>query len=159
MTDYSAAETLISKDMSDTMTRLTKIERLVEELLCLRQEMVEFDRKRNYNRECLGAFRRGEIQTNSKLWMQFSTATGATSGGNLFVKLPRKNLVGILEGEQVRLGELIERNRGDVREKVRTLNQIEPDMLGGEMDPYVLELLLRERKGVVKEEEDEEGSD
>ena len=58
----------------------------------------------------------------------------------------------------MRLGELIERNRGDVREKVRTLNQMEPDMLGGEMDPYVLELLLRERKGVVKEEEDE-GSD
>ena len=59
----------------------------------------------------------------------------------------------------MRLGELIERNRGDVRDKVRTLNQMEPDMLGGEMDPYVLELLLRERKGVVKEEEDEEGSD
>jgi hypothetical protein len=52
---------MISGDMAETMKRLTKIERLVEELLTLRQEMVEFDRKRNYNRECLGAFRRGEI--------------------------------------------------------------------------------------------------
>ena len=36
MSDYSAAETLISKDMSESMKRLAKIERLVEELLCLR---------------------------------------------------------------------------------------------------------------------------
>jgi hypothetical protein len=55
------AENLISRDMDDTMKRLVKIERLIEEILTLRQEMVEFDRKRNYNRECLGAFRRGEI--------------------------------------------------------------------------------------------------
>ena len=88
--------------------------------------------------------------------MQFSTSTGAVSGGNLFVKLPRKNLVSILEEEQVRLGELIEKNRAEVKEKVRMLNQMEPDMLRGEMDPYVLEMLLRERKGVVKEEDNEE---
>ncbi len=93
---YATAEKIISGDMSETMKRLTKVERLVEELLCHRQEMVEFDRKRNYNRECLGAFRRGEIQANNKLWMQFSTST---AGGNLFVKLPRKNLVSMLESE------------------------------------------------------------
>ena len=61
----------------------------------------------------------------------------------------------ILEDEQVRLGELIEKNRAEVREKVRTLNQMEPDLLRGEMDPYVLELLTRERKGVVKEKDEE----
>jgi len=57
--------------------------------------MVEFDRKRNYNRECLGAFRRGEVQTNNKLWMTIG------SGGDqqMFVKLPRKNLVQMLEQE------------------------------------------------------------
>ena len=59
----------------------------------------------------------------------------------------------------MRLGELIEKNRAEVREKVRTLNQMEPDLLRGEMDPYVLELLTRERKGVVKEENEDEGSD
>ena len=46
------AEALISRDMQDTMKRLVKIEKLVEEILVMRQEMVEFDRKRNYNREC-----------------------------------------------------------------------------------------------------------
>ncbi len=56
---------------------------------------MEFDRKRNYNRECLGAFRRGEVQTNNKLWMTIG------SGGDqqMFVKLPRKNLVQMLEQE------------------------------------------------------------
>lgn len=89
-TNYlQSAETLISRDMDDTMKRLVKIERLIEDVLTLRQEMVEFDRKRNYNRECLGAFRRGEVQTNNKLWMTI----GSGADSQMFVKLPRKNLV------------------------------------------------------------------
>jgi hypothetical protein len=87
------AENLISRDMNDTMKRLVKIELLVEDILTLRQEMVEFDRKRNYNRECLGAFRRGEVQTNSKLWMTI----GSGNESQMFVKLPRKNLVSMVE--------------------------------------------------------------
>ncbi len=77
------------------MKRYVKIERLVEEILTLRQEMVEFDRKRNYNRECLGAFRRGEVQNNSKLWMTI----GSGQDSQMFVKLPRKNLVTMIEQE------------------------------------------------------------
>jgi hypothetical protein len=94
-TPYSMqnAENLISRDMNDTMKRLVKIELLVEDILTLRQEMVEFDRKRNYNRECLGAFRRGEVQTNSKLWMTI----GSGNESQMFVKLPRKNLVSMVE--------------------------------------------------------------
>lgn len=53
---------MMSGDMQETMKRLICIEKLVEEILTLRQQMVEFDRKRNHNRECLGAFRRGEIK-------------------------------------------------------------------------------------------------
>ena len=60
--------------MQDTMKRLVKIEKLVESILIMRQEMVEFDRKRNFNREGLGAFRRGEVQTNNKLWMNMGGA-------------------------------------------------------------------------------------
>ena len=71
MEENKSAASQISRDMQDTMTRFAKVERLTEEILILRQEMVEFDRKRNYNRECLGAFRRGEIQANNKLWMSF----------------------------------------------------------------------------------------
>ena len=134
---------MISKDMSETMSRLVKIEKLVEELLTLRQEMVEFDRKRNYNRECLGAFRRGEIQPSNKLWMHSSTST--LGEGALFVKLPRKNVVTMIEAEQVRLNELIDKNRAEVKARARDLMVLGPD-LGSEMDPYVLKLLLQEQK-------------
>ena len=79
--------------MNDTMKRYVKIERIAEDILTLRQEMVEFDRKRNYNRECLGAFRRGEVQTSSKLWMTIGSGTDS----QMFVKLPRKNLVTMIE--------------------------------------------------------------
>ncbi|TNV75213.1 hypothetical protein FGO68_gene7849 [Halteria grandinella] len=131
---------MISRDMQETMSRFAKIERLTEEILTLRQEMVEFDRKRNYNRECLGAFRRGEIQPNNKLWMSFGGMQG------IMVKMPRKNLVSMLEGEQVKLNELYDKNRGVIKGKIKELNSLSPDLLASDMDPYVMELLLKEQK-------------
>ena len=38
--------------MGETMKKMAKVERMVEEIVHLREEMVEFDRKRNFNREC-----------------------------------------------------------------------------------------------------------
>ena len=147
-TPYSMqnAENLISRDMNDTMKRLVKIELLVEDILTLRQEMVEFDRKRNYNRECLGAFRRGEVQTNSKLWMTI----GSGNDSQMFVKLPRKNLVSMVEQEQVKLNTLIEENRVKCKAKVRELTQVmggaeEMSRHMGDIDPYVLSLLIKEQ--------------
>ena len=121
------------------MKKYVKIEKLVEEILFLRQEMVEFDRKRNFNRECLGAFRRGEIQANNKLWMTFGAGDQS-----LMMKLPRKNVVAMLEAEQVKLNEVTDKNRQDIKAKVRALNQLGPELAAPDMDPYVLELLLRE---------------
>jgi len=103
--------------------------------------MVEFDRKRNFNRECQGAFRRGEVQTNNKLWMALGSGDQS-----LIVKLPRKNIVGMLEKDQVRLNEVYDKNRNLIKAKVRELNSLGPDMVNPDMDPYVLELLMREQK-------------
>ena len=81
----------MSGDMQETMKRLTRIEKLVEEILTLRAQMVEFDRKRNHNRECLGAFRRGEVkQQSSKLWLSY---------GDQILKLPRKSIMSIVESD------------------------------------------------------------
>ena len=41
--------------------------------------------------------------------------------GGLMVKLPRKNIVSMLEAEQVKLNELIEKTRNEVKGKVREL--------------------------------------
>ena len=64
------------------------------------------------NRECLGAFRRGEIQTNNKLWVTVN---------DLQLKLPRKNAVAMIEAEQVKLGILIDKAREEIKQTARDL--------------------------------------
>ena len=81
----------IDPEMQNVLDKLIKIETLAEEILLMRQQNLEYNRKKEHNREAMGALRRGEIQTNNKLWMTY---------GDLFVKLPRKNLVNIIEAEQ-----------------------------------------------------------
>ena len=83
----------IAPEMQETMQRLIKIEILAEELESLRVENLQFNEKKEKNRECLGAFRRGEIQSNSKLWYAMG------GDGNMLVKLPRKNAVLMIETE------------------------------------------------------------
>ena len=113
--------------------------------------MIELDRKRNYNRECLGAFRRSEIQPNNKLWMAFSTS--GDNNSSLFLKLPRKNLVTMIELEQVRLNSRSEAARLDIKKRVRDLKQM-GSLETLDMDPYVLEMLVKEEKGGAKDEDD-----
>ena len=81
----------IDPEMQNVLDKLIKIETLAEEILLMRQQNLEYNRKKEHNREAMGALRRGEVQTNNKLWMTY---------GDLFVKLPRKNLVNIIEAEQ-----------------------------------------------------------
>ena len=99
----------LAPEMQETMNRLIKIEQLAEEILTIKAQMVEYDKKRNYNRESLGALRRGEIQSNNKLWLSF---------GESMVKLPRKNLVQMVEDDQVQLNKEIERSRKELKEKI-----------------------------------------
>ncbi|CDW81721.1 UNKNOWN [Stylonychia lemnae] len=150
------AENIISADMQETMKRLVKIEKLAEEIMNLKQEMIEYDRKRNHNRECLGAFRRGEIkQQSSKLWISY---------GDNMIRLPRKNLLAIVEGDQVKLNKLIDGNRVEIKKKIKELIELSPNIT--EMDPYVVKLVLKQDKlinkqklGVIQSESDEEDSD
>jgi len=102
----------LDPEMKATLKREAKIERLAEEILTLREQMVEYDRKRNYNREALGAFRRGEVQSNNKLWMSF---------GDSFIRLPRKNLVGMIEEDQVKVNKLIEDGRAQLKKLTKEL--------------------------------------
>ena len=80
--------------MQSTLERLIKIETIAEEILVLKQQNIEFNRKKEFNREAIGAMRRGEVQSTNKLWMSY---------GDLIIKLPRKNVVSIIEAEQATL--------------------------------------------------------
>ena len=82
--------------MQEALDRLIKIEGLAEEILFTREQHMEYHRKREHNREGLGALRRGEVQTSNKLWMIY---------GDTFLKLPRKTLLSAIESEQAVLGD------------------------------------------------------
>jgi len=47
--------------MQSTLDRLIQVETLAEEILVLRQQNIEYNRKKEHNREAMGAFRRGEV--------------------------------------------------------------------------------------------------
>ena len=141
----------IAPEMQETMQRLIKIEMLAEELESLRVENLQFNEKKEKNRECLGAFRRGEIQSDSKLWYAMG------GNGNMLVKMPRKNAVQMIEAEQTKLTKLIEETRSNIKQKTRELLTLQPNL--SDMDPFTVELLLREQKRSSKGTINEEGSD
>ena len=97
----------------------------------------------------MGALRRGEIQTNNKLWMSY---------GDLFVKLPRKNLVSIIEGEQAILVKQIDKCRNEMKTKTAQLLKMQPELT--DMDPYVVKLLLQQSEiNQKKNQENQEDSE
>ena len=95
----------------------------------------------------MGAFRRGEVQTNNKLWMTY---------GDLFIKMPRKNLVSLIEKEQKTLVDQIEKVRFELKEKTQLLLKIQPTLT--DMDPYVVKLLLQQNQINQKKNNKEVGS-
>lgn len=58
------------------------------------------------------------------------------------LKLPRKNLVAIVEGDQVKLNKLIEDSRKELKAKIRALTELSPNFT--DLDPYVVKLVLKE---------------
>lgn len=140
---------MLAPEMQEQMYRLIQIEKLADELESLGVENLQFNERKEKNRECLGAFRRAEIQTDtSKLWYAM--------GGNasLMLKLPRKNAVQVIEGEQAKLIGLIDKTRAQIKAKTRELLVLQPSLT--DMDPYTVQLLLKERK--IEEKRLEGGS-
>ena len=135
--------------MQETMQRLIKIELLAEDIESLRVQNLQFNEKKEKNRECLGAFRRGEIQTDSKLWYALD--------GNMLTKLPRKNAVQMIENEQGKLMKLIDDTRNSIKEKTAELLTLQPNL--SDLDPYTVKLLLAEQKRSSKNSISEENSD
>ena len=87
---------------------------MADELETLRVENLQFNERKEKNRECLVAFRRQEIETDkSKLWYTMG------SNASLMIKLPRKNAVQVIEAEQAKLIGLIDKTRAEIKTKTR----------------------------------------
>ena len=61
--------------------------------------------------------------------------------GDLIIKLPRKNLLNLIETEQGKLVKLIEEARRKLKQKTNDLLKLQPEL--SDMDPYVIKLLLQ----------------
>ena len=62
--------------------------------------------------------------------------------GDLIIKLPRKNLLNIIETEQGKLVKLIEEARKKLKQKTNDLLKLQPEL--SDMDPFVIKLLLQQ---------------
>ena len=56
----------------------------------------------------------------------------------MMIKLPRKNIISMIEAEQVKLNGLIDKARTDIKQKIKDLIALGPDLSSEEMDPYVI---------------------
>ena len=111
------------------LQRLQRAEHLGEEVLTLKQQLVNFDRRRNQNREGLAALRDLERRSASggaavpiKHWMCL---------GDVFIKRTSSSAREMLETDQRTLEEEMERCRTELKEKTSALCTLDPSISGG----------------------------
>ncbi|KAJ3300621.1 p53 and DNA damage-regulated protein 1 [Borealophlyctis nickersoniae] len=91
-----------------------EIERISEDILTEQQLIIDYDRRRNENREALGCFRRGEAGKGKREWF---------FAGGLFLKLPNETAKHLLEEDQKKLNADINRLRDSIKTRVTELEK------------------------------------
>ncbi|KAJ2910209.1 hypothetical protein GGI21_001097 [Coemansia aciculifera] len=100
-----------------------KIEALAEDILTDKQLSVDYDRKRQENREALRSLRERAQKTKPGS----ALATTAINMGDFFVQLPLPKAQKMMEEAQVELDKAIEDVRQRLKKKVRLLGELEGD--------------------------------
>ncbi|GAB5585321.1 hypothetical protein Unana1_00221 [Umbelopsis nana] len=122
---------------TDLVQELAKRETLAEDILTDKQLIIDSDRKRNTNREALTNIRKklvdgrlpakvlidceakmtyDESLIEQKLWINI---------GDMFIKLPKKDIQNMIEEDQKKLDQEIERRRNMVKKRALKLDQLE----------------------------------
>ncbi|KAK7788556.1 hypothetical protein R5R35_011746 [Gryllus longicercus] len=101
------------EDPKKSLKHLSEVEKLGEEILVDRQEIVALDKRRNHNREALRALKNG---AGSKTWMAV---------GSLLIKLPQEQASKALEKDQMHLDVEINKLRSNLKVKVNALQDME----------------------------------
>lgn len=96
-----------------TLRTVTEIEELAEEILTDRAQIIDYDKKRNSNREALNALK-SNIET--KQWICF---------GNLFLKIQHENVVKTIDDEQKELNREINKIHQELKPKLKKLHELE----------------------------------
>ncbi|KAI8991607.1 p53 and DNA damage-regulated protein 1-like protein [Mycotypha africana] len=89
-------------------------EHLAEEILINKQAIIDFDRKRNSNREALTQLKR--IPEEKKVWTFF---------GDMFIKLPSEKTRTLIQKDQELLDEKVDKARSVMKENAMELQKME----------------------------------
>ncbi|XP_023705753.1 p53 and DNA damage-regulated protein 1 [Cryptotermes secundus] len=107
------AELGLLENPQHSLEYLEEVERLGEEIVRDKQEVVALDRRRNQNREALRALHRPD---HGKTWLTL---------GSLLIKTPTNKAKELLEHDQVQLDMQINKLRSDLKVKVNRLRDME----------------------------------
>eukprot|EP00826_Nyctotherus_ovalis_P050640 TRINITY_DN6235_c0_g2_i2.p1 TRINITY_DN6235_c0_g2~~TRINITY_DN6235_c0_g2_i2.p1 ORF type:complete len:175 (-),score=62.22 TRINITY_DN6235_c0_g2_i2:145-669(-) len=147
MEDKVKMELQEESQTAEVMAQMIEIEKLAEEILSSRSIITEYNSRKDQNKEALNALKQGEVQSgfflvtvDAKLWMNFS---------RMFIKVDRKRLLHLIEGDQAKLTKAIEDERAAMKEKIEKLHTFNTNLI--ELDGYVRELLAREERLKARE--------
>ena len=120
----------VNVDAATLVDRLAQAERLGEEVLTERRQMVELDRRRNQNREALAVFRRMDREAGSSRSGPGGPAAAKhwVCMGDLFVRRPQETARQLLEEDQRRIERELETLRRSVKRKSSELCELDPSM-------------------------------
>jgi len=105
---------MLSSQMTElTLKTVTEIEELAEEILVDRAQIVDYDRKRNNNREALTAIKK---EPANKHWFCI---------GNSFIKISHEHSKSILQNDQNFMDKEISMLQDGLKPKVCKLHELE----------------------------------
>uniref|UniRef100_A0A8C6M964 p53 and DNA damage-regulated protein 1 n=1 Tax=Nothobranchius furzeri TaxID=105023 RepID=A0A8C6M964_NOTFU len=105
------------------LERLTEVEEAAEDVLTAKQQIVDLDMKRNFNREALNALKH-EMSDKEKVKVCF---------GNMFIKFSKSKTTQMIRKDQEQLDKEINHLRKELRTKVGRLNEIEVPARSGRL--------------------------
>ncbi|KAF9135895.1 p53 and DNA damage-regulated protein 1 [Mortierella sp. 14UC] len=99
----------------ELVSNLQKRELVAEDILTNKELMIDYDRRRNSNREALSKLRK-ELSQEKKVWVNL---------GDMFVKMPKENVETMIRKDQTTLDEEIADIRETMKQKVVELEKLE----------------------------------
>ncbi|ORZ15078.1 hypothetical protein BCR42DRAFT_492026 [Absidia repens] len=90
-------------------------EHLAEDIIINKRTVVDYDRKRNSNRESLNQLKKN-LKDEKKVWVNF---------GDMFMRLPTKEAQEVIEQDQTTLTSKIDDTRKVIKDSLTELNRLE----------------------------------
>lgn len=116
------------------LERAAEAEKLAAEILELKQQLIDLDRKRQGNVEALATYRERNVNVDMESDKQWLCA------GKIFFRVPAKQAKQIILEEQATLSREIEKTRVHIKDRMKAILEYRPS----ELDSASLRLVLNE---------------